>query len=327
MALAIPLRNTTQVVQRLLRTAVRSVYDAEVRRLTRAPDLEELRTFCLAAELGTLGRAATRLHVTQPAVSKRLRSLEELCGVRLLERTGRGVTLTAPGERLYAHARRILVELAALTTTLDELRGSTETLTLAISPTAADALLSAALVEVQRESNTPVEVIVANSGTVKRMVAAGQADVGVAAYTLDELGEGSEAVALFDDEVVVVAPLGHAWARAGHVSPKELVSTPIIRRDPGAQTRQVVDAALRAAGHPPPPAAVEVGTTDAAKLQAHAQGLPAVMSRLAVSARDRLEVVRVDGVEFHRRFCAVAAPGHPPAAVRLVEALRRVARP
>ena len=42
-------------------------------RLARAPDLEELRTFCLAAELGTLGRAATRLHVTQPAVSKRLR--------------------------------------------------------------------------------------------------------------------------------------------------------------------------------------------------------------------------------------------------------------
>ena len=135
----------------------------------RAPDLEELRTFCVAAELGTLGRAATRLHVTQPAVSKRLRSLEEHCGVRLLDRTGRGVTLTPAGERLYAHARRILVEMTDLAATIEELRGSAETVTLAISPTAADALLSAALMRLQREPNAPVEVD-------RRQLAHGQAD-------------------------------------------------------------------------------------------------------------------------------------------------------
>jgi DNA-binding transcriptional LysR family regulator len=296
-----------------------------VQRFTRAPELEELRTFCLAAELGTLGRAAVRLHVTQPAVSKRLRTLEDLCGVRLLERTGRGVTLTPAGERLYAHARRILVELTELDATLEELRGSVETLTLAISPTAADVLLSAALMRVERENTTPVEVIVANSRTVKRMLAAGQVDVAVAAFTLDELPDLPDAIALFDDEIVIVAPLAHPWARARHISAKELATTPIIRRDPGAQTRQVVDAAMRAAGQSPPVAAVEVGTTAAAKEEARERGLPAVMSRLAVTAADRLEVVHVDGVEFRRRFCALIAPRRPPAATRLVEALRDVA--
>jgi DNA-binding transcriptional LysR family regulator len=291
-----------------------------VQRLTRAPELEELRTFCLAAELGTLGRAATRLHVTQPAVSKRLRTLEELCGVRLFDRSGRGVTLTPAGERLYAHARRVIVELADLDATLDELRGSADTLTLAISPTAADALLSAALMEM----DTPVEVVVANSRTVKRMVGAGQADVGVAAFRVGE--ERDDAVDLFADEVVIVAPLAHPWARAGHVSPRELLATPVIRRDPGAQTREVIDAALREAGHGTLQAAIEVGTTEAAKLQAHARGLPAVMSRRAVTTRDRLEVVRVDNISFPRRFCAVTAAGRPAAAARLVDALRRVAR-
>src|SRR5699024_663281 len=100
--------------------------------------------------------------------------------------------------------RRIMVELADLDATLDELRGSADTLTLAISPTAADALLSAALLRLQRDGNAPVEVVVANSRTVKRMTAAGQVDVGVAAFELDELDEAADAIPLFDDEIVVV---------------------------------------------------------------------------------------------------------------------------
>jgi DNA-binding transcriptional LysR family regulator len=291
----IPLRNTTDRALWAFHTSVRRAYDAGVDRLARAPDLEELRTFCTAAELGTLGRAAARLHVTQPAISKRLRS----------------------------HARRILVELADLTATLDELRGSTETVTLAISPTAADALLAAALLRVQREANMPVEVITANSRTVKQLVAHRQVAVGVAAFTLDEHPDGGEL--LFEDEIVVAAPLGHPWARARHVSPQELAATPIIRRDPGAHTRQIVDAAMHAAGFGPPIAAIEVGTTESAKQQAHERNLPAVMSRLAVTAADRLEVVRVDGVEFRRRFCAITPPGRSAGAERLVHALRAVA--
>ena len=81
---------------------------------------------------------------------------------------------------------------------------------------------------------------------------------------------------------------------------------------------------MRAAGYGPPIAAVEVGTTEAAKQEAHRRGLPAVMSRLAITADDHLEIVRVDGVQFHRRFCALMPVGHPPAE-RLVSALRAVA--
>jgi DNA-binding transcriptional LysR family regulator len=55
------------------------------------PDLNELRGFCVAAELGSLGRAALRLHVSQPSLSKRLASLEVKVGARLLERSSRGV--------------------------------------------------------------------------------------------------------------------------------------------------------------------------------------------------------------------------------------------
>jgi DNA-binding transcriptional LysR family regulator len=70
-----------------------------------------------------------------------------------------------------------MTDLAA---SIEQLRGSADTVTLVISPTAADALLSAALMRMQSERNAPVEVVVANSRTVKRMVAASQVDVGLA---------------------------------------------------------------------------------------------------------------------------------------------------
>src|SRR4051794_35427846 len=75
---------------------------------TSAPDLMSLRALCVAADAGTLGRAAIRLHVSQPALSKRLQSLEALVGVQLLDRSPRGVKLTAAGRRLYEHARPLL---------------------------------------------------------------------------------------------------------------------------------------------------------------------------------------------------------------------------
>lgn len=90
-------------------------------RLTREPQLAELRTFCMAIDLGSLGKAAKVLHVSQPALSKRLRSLERRAGVRLLVRSARGVSPTAAGTRLYPVARRLLVDDEALIELIDTL--------------------------------------------------------------------------------------------------------------------------------------------------------------------------------------------------------------
>src|SRR3954469_15613691 len=76
--------------------------------MAQTPDLNELRAFCVAADLGTLGRAAVRLHVSQPSLSKRLAALEAKVGAQLLERSSRGVSLTPAGRRLYSHAQALL---------------------------------------------------------------------------------------------------------------------------------------------------------------------------------------------------------------------------
>jgi DNA-binding transcriptional LysR family regulator len=71
-------------------------------------DLELLRTFVTVAETGSLTRAGERLLLSQPTVSLQLKRLEDGLGRRLMERSARGVALTADGEMLLSYARRIL---------------------------------------------------------------------------------------------------------------------------------------------------------------------------------------------------------------------------
>ena len=292
----------------------------------RGAQLEELSAFCAAVELGGVGRAAKRIHVSQPALSRRLQALEAIAGQPLLERSPRGVRMTAAGERLYAHARRLMGVMREVDDVLEELRGRGATVHLAISHTAAEFLMPRALVLMRRRTSAPVEVLIANSRVVKRMVAAGEAEVGVAACFAEELLDGQVNIPLVEDEIAVAVPLEHPWARRASITGAELVASPMVLRDPEAHTRQVVDAALTAAGLQPLRAASEVGSTQAAKDEAHELGLPTAMSRLALSAADRLEVVSVEGLRFTRVFRLLHAPGaSSSASTHLIEAFQQAA--
>ncbi|MDE3070321.1 MAG: LysR family transcriptional regulator [Acidobacteriota bacterium] len=295
-------------------------------RALRSPQLDELRIYCAAVELGSVGRAAQRLHLSQPGASKRLKSLEALVGVPLLERSPRGVTMTAAGERFYAHARRISEDVEDLDGLIADLSGASTTVRLSISHTAAEFVMPKALVLMHHRTNAPVEVLTANSRVVKRMVRAGEADIGVAACGEGEHLEGIVVVPLLEDEIVVAVPLGHQWARRGSITPQELLATRIVQRDPAAHTRQVVEEALEAHGLGPLLAGSEVGSTQAAKDEAHELGLPTLLSSLAFSVADRLEVVPIEGLRFTRRFCVLHPQGALSAASQhLLEAFRESA--
>lgn len=83
--------------------------------------LVQLESFVAVAEEGNIGRAAKRLHVTQPPLTRRIRGLEDELGVSLFLRTSKGVRLLPAGEVLLGHARKILalVEDAKSSVVLD----------------------------------------------------------------------------------------------------------------------------------------------------------------------------------------------------------------
>jgi DNA-binding transcriptional LysR family regulator len=291
--------------------------------LAGSPPLEQLLTYCVAVDLGSIGRAAQRLHLSQPAVSKRLKALEESVGVALLERSARGVKMTAAGERLYPHVRRVLSDMEELTAVLGALGDAQETVRLAISHTAAEFMMPRALVLMHRQTSAAVEVVIANSRVVKEMVLGAQADLGVAACLREETIPGVVNVSLGEDEIVVAVPLGHPWARRLQITPAELLATPVVLRDPGAHTRQAIDETLEEQRLGRLQAASEVGSTQAAKDEAHELGLPTLMSRLALAPADRLEIVAVPGLRFRRRFCVLHQRGGlSAAATHLIEAFQ-----
>ena len=77
-------------------------------------DLRRLRTFVTVAELGTVTRAASRLCVSQPALSRQIYDLEQEFNIKLFDRVGRRLMLTALGEQVLDDCRRILGEVRLL---------------------------------------------------------------------------------------------------------------------------------------------------------------------------------------------------------------------
>jgi DNA-binding transcriptional LysR family regulator len=155
-------------------------------KLLRSPDVAELRAFCLAADLGSLGRAAVALRTSQPALSKRLRTLEAIAGTELFERSPSGVTLTEAGRRLYPEARKLLDQADVVAELLGRFGGGEGPVRLAVSHTIAEFHLAPELVAHQTGAgqHLAVELTAGNSQAVRGMVAEGRADLGIAANRL-----------------------------------------------------------------------------------------------------------------------------------------------
>lgn len=291
----------------------------------RPPDITELQTFCVAADMGSLGRAARRLHVSQPALTKRLRNLEALAGVQLLDRSPRGVTLTSAGRRLYEEARRALEQVAAVEDVLGELRQATTPLHVASSHSSTYALVGEALASLPRERYLAVELVVANSDAVRALVAEGRADMGVAAATPGRAARVRvHEELLAPDEVVLSVPLMHPWATRGSISQKEFLGTPMVLRDPTSNARITVEVALSERGLRAAAPMAEAGTPHAAKHEAKAHCAPLLLSAGVMAGDLDFERVRVEGLEFPRSFVIVLpSRGEPDARCRrLISHLR-----
>src|SRR5689334_8125770 len=293
----------------------------------RPPDINELRTFCTAADSGSLGRAALRLGVSQPALSKRLASLEALAGTQLLERSSKGVKLTPAGRRLYEEAQRLLDQADRVDEVLVGLRRSGGPVRLASSHSAAEAIVADLLGDLGGEHPLAVELSTANSSVVRDLVADGHADLGVAASRPHHTPyPGVRELHLLDDEVVCAVPLAHPWARRRQITQAEFLRTPMVVRDPSSNARWTVDAVLRERRLSAAAPLVEVARPQAAKREAKSRKAPMLLSRYVIRTRDFVEVA-VDGLSFPRNFVLILpAYGEPTQAVReLIERLRESA--
>src|SRR4051812_8074292 len=276
--------------------------------LPRTPDVTELRSFCAAADLGSVGRAALRLHVSQPALSKRLQALERLAGVALLERSPRGVSLTPAGRRLYGEARR-LIEQAEIVGSLMEGLGRVDgPLRVAASHSASEAIVAEALAA----HGETVELLTANSHVVRALVAEGRVEVGVAAGRPGATPNPAvRELRLADDAIVCAVPGGHPWAQRRRISQAEFLRTPMVVRDPGANARWTVEAALNRLGLTAAAPLVECPTPAATRQEALVRNAPLLLSRHVLRSEFFVEV-ELERLRFPRAFeLVLPAVGEP----------------
>ncbi|MGW2838729.1 LysR family transcriptional regulator [Streptomyces sp. NPDC001493] len=282
----------------------------------RVPDLGALELLLAVARLGSLGRAARDLGISQPAASSRIRTMERQLGVALLDRSPRGSTLTDAGALVTDWARRIVEAAEAFDAGAQALRDRRDSrLRVAASMTIAEYLLPGWLIALRAERpGTAVSLLAGNSEQVARRLLLGEADLGfVEGLTTPDGLDGT--VVAHDRLVVVVAPV-HPWARRRTLlTPQELAATPLILRERGSGTRQVLDAALAVHGGLAQPL-LELSSTTAVKSAAESGAGPCVLSELALgeelSAR-RLVPVQLTGVRLRRQLRAVWPTGHRPA--------------
>jgi len=121
-------------------------------------ELSQLRTLIHVAELGSLSKAAERLGIAQPALSRQIRMLEEELAVRLFARHGRGMILTDKGREILEHATRVMVELEEIRAAASDLdtplRGR---IGIGFPPTVAD-IISVPLVAAFGKAHPQVEL-------------------------------------------------------------------------------------------------------------------------------------------------------------------------
>ena len=235
------------------------------------------------ARLGSVGRAATAHHLSQPAASARLRELERRLGLTLLHRSPRGSTLTATGALVADWARAAVDAADALATGVAALRATHESrLAVAASQTVAEYLLPAWLVALRTgHPGLSVTLRAANSADVAAAVLAGEVELGFVEGPDAPAGLHAETVAT-DRLAVVVAP-GHPWSkRRRGVTPAELAGTPLVSREAGSGTRRAFEQALAPLNAAAP--LLELSSTTAIKHAVAAGSGPAVLSSLAVTA-------------------------------------------
>ena len=281
------------------------------------PDLNELRGFCTAADLGTVGRAAVRLHVSQPSLSKRLAALEAKVGARLLERSPHGVTLTPAGRRLYPHARGLLDAADHVAEVMTGIRRTGEVVRLAASHSASDAFVAAMLAGLAERHPLSVELVTANSQVVRGLVADGRAELGVAASRPGRTpNPGVRETELIDDAIVCAVPPGHRWAHRRRISLDAFLRTPMVVRDPSSNARWTVDAVLDERGLTAAEPLLEAATPRAAISEARRLRAPVLLSRHVVAQTD-FTVVEVDELRFPRSYMLITpAYGEPTGDVR-----------
>ena len=216
-------------------------------------DSRRLKHFLAVYDLRSIGQAAERLFLTQPAISKSLRNLEEDLTVKLFDRTPLGVVPTVYGDALAQHARLIRSEMRHAETEIANLRGAVKGhVTVGVGPSIAAGIMPLAT-HLLRKSKPGIRLTI-TEGLVDSLLPAlrrGEIDLAVGAWPRPA-DKDISAETLVRDRVCVVAGPRHTLARKKIVQLSDLLEYPWVLPPETQRFRQLLEETFIAQGLPPP---------------------------------------------------------------------------
>jgi LysR family transcriptional regulator, cyn operon transcriptional activator len=204
-------------------------------------NFRHLRAFATIADVGGFARAASRLNLSQPALSRQIQALETELGVPLFDRVGRRIRLTSEGEDLLERSRRLLAEAESLGERARSLKaGESGILRIGATPHVIENLLADFLVRYRRH-RPGVEVHLVEDGGVRLHGRLERGDVHLAMTTVG--GTRFEDRLLYPMHLVAAMSLKHPLARRKTLEIAELSSQPLLLLQRGFGSREWFDAA------------------------------------------------------------------------------------
>lgn len=267
-------------------------------------NLNLLRVFHTVARLQSFTRAAEALFLTQPGISKHVKSLEDYYGTRLFDRLGKKVVLTQAGENLFPTIDRIFHLLDRSEKEIDDLKGMRSgELRVGASVTIGIYLLPGILQEFQKfHPGIRVSLDIALNRQIVERILDNAVDIGL--LGAPETDERLSVTPFFKDELVVIVPADRAWAARDAIRPFDLLGERFIFSQQGSGTRAIIEERLRQAGVVLTNT-IEFGHTEAVKKAVEAGLGVSILSRSTIVNEEKLGSIRsiaLSDVDLCRNF-------------------------
>lgn len=214
-------------------------------------NLKEVRAFLAIVELGSFTRAASRLNLSQPALTVQIKRLEEVLQTRLFDRNSRNVALTPVGRSLIPLLRKSLRDMENLLHDAKALsNGSVGEIRIACLPSFAASLLPDLVLAFRKERpGVTFQIHDTVASTIVDLVNDEEVDIGL---TGGEVFHADiEVLHSSEDRMCVVCAKDHPLAKKRHVSAADIARNPLVLTARGTSVRDIIDAAMRDSGCTP----------------------------------------------------------------------------
>jgi len=266
-----------------------------------------LKVFHTVAQRLSFTKAAAELFVTQPAITKHIKELEQQLNVQLFRRNGSSITLTAAGKILLQYAEKIFQTYTELETELAQLNNmEAGTLHIGASTTVAQTILPKLLALFKK--NYPAitfTFVQGNTDVITQLVLAEKIDVAIV--------EGAAhypqiAYAPFaKDEIVLVTRANNQLAKKAEITPKQLLNIPLILREAGSGTLDIIFNALTNAGINPKDLHVEISLESSIAIKQYllyseTATFLSIQSVVSELKYNELSIIDIKGMDIFRTF-------------------------